>query len=191
LKPIEKLFQEIENGLLLLYRKELPPKNGLSKISRQVQSLLSQSQHKMDGLPARVDEISLFNAAVTGLNHSMLHIVKYAGEMTNRLFDQISHPFAVNFAFSHAFQKQPPIKTANDYFADYFELSEFRKLLQIFFNKNEEESIPSLVKLASHLDVNAIQKEKTMHNQLPLWKKWWNEITGKGWSIRKYEKRIS
>ncbi|MCU7548047.1 hypothetical protein OCK74_02925 [Chitinophagaceae bacterium LB-8] len=191
LKPLETLFGEIEKGILFLYRKELPQTNGHNSVAKQVQSILSQSQHQMDGLPAKVHETPVHNAAIIGLNNSMLHVVKYAGEMINGLFQKIPHPFAVNFAFSHAFQKQPPIKTANDYFADYFELNEFRKLLQTFFRKNEEESIPSLVKLINHLDVGAIKLEKKKHIQLPLLKKWWKELTGKGWSIRKYEKRIS
>jgi hypothetical protein len=191
LKPFEILFHEIQNGLLFLYRKELPQTNGYSNISKQVQTILSRSKHKMDGLPAKVGDIAVFNTAVTGLNHSMIKVVNYAFEMVNHLFQQISHPFALNFAFSYAFQKQPPIKTANDYFADYFELNEFRMLLHTFFAKNEEESIPSLVKLVHHLDAAAIQEEKTMHSRLPLLRKWWNEFTGKGWSIRKYEKRIS
>jgi hypothetical protein len=175
LKPFETLFGEIERGVLFLYRKEQPKANGHQNILKQVQTILSHSQHKMDGLPAKVDETPVFNAAVTGLNHTMLDVVK----------------FATNFSLSHAFQKQPPIKTANDYFADYFELNEFRALLHTFFTKNEEESIPNMVKLVNYLDVNAIQSEKKMHNKLPLLKKWWNELRGKGWSIRKYERRIS
>jgi hypothetical protein len=190
-KHLEKLFQEIEKGTLFLYRKELPKTNGHSNVSKHLQTILSQSQHRMDGLPGKVEDVQLYSTAVTGLNHAGLPAAKFAGEITSRLFKQVSHPFAVNFAFSHAFQKQQPIKTANDYFADYFELSEFRTLLQTFFTKNEEESIPSLVKLVNYLDVDTIQKDKAMHNRLPLWKKWWNKLSGKAWSIRKYEKRIS
>ncbi len=181
LKPVELIFQEIERGEFFLYRQELPQTNGHSNILKQI----------MDGLPAKVEDVRVFNTAVTGLNYSLLCFVKQADEMISRLFPQLSHPFVINFAFSYAFQKQLLIKTANDYFADYFGLNEFRKLLHTFFMKNEEESIPNLVKLVHHLDAAAIQKEKVKHNRLPLLRKWWNELTGKGWSIRKYEKRIT
>ena len=191
LKPLEMLFQEIESGLLFLYRKELPQTNGHNNILKQVQAILSQSPDRKDGLPAKVEEVPIYNTAITGLNHSMLNVVSQAGELISRLYPHVSHPFVINFSFSHTFRKQQPIKTANDYFADYFELSEFRTLLHTFFTKNEEESIPSLVKLVHHLDAAAIQREKTMHNRLPLLKKWWNHLTGKGWSIQKYEKKIS
>lgn len=191
LQPLDALFGEIEKGQPIFYQQVVPETNGIGSIPKQIQAIITQSQHRIDDLPERVEDVPVFSTAVIGMNHNMLGAVKRSGEMINRLFQQIDHPLAQKFAFSHAFQKLSPIKTANDYFADYFGLNEFRALLHTFFSKNEEESIPNLVKLSQLLDVAAIQQEKAKFNRQPLLKKWWKSLTGKGWSLRKYEERVS
>ena len=75
-------------------------------------------------------------------------------------------------------------------FKDFKDLPEFKELLQLFFSKNEEESIPNLVKLIHHLDVETIQKDKVRYARLPFYKKWMNQLLGKEWSIKKYGNKI-
>jgi hypothetical protein len=191
IRPLDDLFREVERNSILLFKKEHSKTTGQSSILKQIQAALSKYQHRLDDLPQKVEDVSILDSAIIGLNQSMLSEVKFAGDMTNRIFNQITDPLAEKFAISYAFHKHSPFKTANDYFADYFELTEFRLLLRTFFSKNEEESIPNLVKLSSHLDAAAIKKEKAIHKELPLLKRWWKELTGKGWSIRKYERKIS
>ena len=65
----------------------------------------------------------------------------------------------------------------------YWNLKEFRKLLNTFFKNNEEESIPNMVKGAHAIDAAAIQQQKEAYEALPLHKKWLATLTGKRWRI--------
>ncbi|MDQ3683507.1 MAG: hypothetical protein M3352_10635 [Bacteroidota bacterium] len=84
----------------------------------------------------------------------------------------------------------PEIKNAGSFFSDYKNLPEFRKLLYAFFTKNEEESVPNLIKAAHYFDAQQILKDKEEYYTLPFYKKWFRNIKGIGWSIKQYEKKF-
>ena len=92
----------------------------------------------------------------------------------------------------HAIQNnsKPEIKNTLSFFGHYKNLPEFKILLQSFFRKNEEESIPNLIKAAHHFDAQQILKEKEEYHNLPLYKKWFRNIKGTNWSIKQYEKKF-
>jgi hypothetical protein len=79
---------------------------------------------------------------------------------------------------------------ASGWLTDYSGFPEFKKLLQLFFSKNEEESIPNLVKAVHHLDAEQIRKQKESYNEQPLFRRILNRFTGKGWSLKKYENKL-
>jgi hypothetical protein len=68
--------------------------------------------------------------------------------------------------------------------------TEFTELLNIFFKINEEESIPNLIKLINHVDVENIKNQKNLYQQLPVYKKLLNALTGKRWSIKNYQNKF-
>jgi len=84
----------------------------------------------------------------------------------------------------------PEIKNAGAFFKHYKNLPEFKKLLDSFFAKTEEESVPNLIKAAHYFDAEQIQKDKEQYVTLPFYKKWFKNITGTGWSIKQYEKKF-
>lgn len=190
LQPLDALFSEIGKGILFLYKDEIARSNGVNSILLQLQSMAEQQGFKTDGIPKKAGKVTVFHTAVVGLSQSAVHTVENASNLMSQLSRRVSHPVVEQFVFTHAFQKRLPVNTANDYFADYFALPEFCTLIDTFFTRNAEESIPNLVKLVHYLDAAAIHKEKMLHDRLPVLKKIWKNITGKGWSIKKYEKRI-
>ena len=69
-------------------------------------------------------------------------------------------------------------------------LPEFSELLSVFFQKNQEESVPNLVKLIHHIDPAQIRQDKWDYEQKPFYLKWLDRIRGKSWSVRQYEKKF-
>jgi len=86
--------------------------------------------------------------------------------------------------------KLPQIKNAELFFSHYNQLPEFKNLLHSFFKKNEEESVPNLIKGAQYFDAQQMQKDKEHYYTLPFYKKWLKNITGTRWSIKQYEKKF-
>jgi hypothetical protein len=82
------------------------------------------------------------------------------------------------------------IINAADYFINYKGVTEVTKLLKIFFVRNEEESVPNLVKRVHYLDAEIIQKEAAVIRKAPLLKKWMGFITGKNNLVQRYQKKL-
>ncbi len=72
----------------------------------------------------------------------------------------------------------PEVKNAQSFFRHYRDLPEFKKLLQSFFTKNEEENIPNLIKATHYFDAQQILNEKKEYHDLPFFKKWVRIIKG-------------
>lgn len=87
----------------------------------------------------------------------------------------------------HLFIKNGNDKEAIEYYED---LKEFRILLKEFFNRHQEESIPNQVKLMHNIDAKQILEQKRKFLELPLTSRWFKKLTGKGWSIYNYKKKI-
>ncbi|MDQ6609713.1 MAG: hypothetical protein M3Y85_07820, partial [Bacteroidota bacterium] len=79
---------------------------------------------------------------------------------------------------------------ADDFFIIYQNQKEVNHLLQLFFKKNEEESIPNLVKRVHLIDPGVIQKEIQVQNNRPLVQKLLHFITGKQGVIQRYQNKL-
>jgi hypothetical protein len=111
--------------------------------------------------------------------------------LTDTIYPLFPKHIAEQFSFSYCLQKAGAVKESDQQVAHYWNLKEFRKILNVFFKKNEEESIPNLVKLVHPLNAATILKQKNEYESLPLLKRWLNTITGKSWSIHQYIKKLS
>ncbi len=89
-----------------------------------------------------------------------------------------------------SFTSQMPVQSSYEYIYSYSMFTEFTELLNIFFKINEEESIPNLIKLINHVDVENIKNQKNLYQQLPVYKKLLNALTGKRWSIKNYQNKF-
>ena len=65
------------------------------------------------------------------------------------------------------------VQTMDNKIISYHNFPKFKNLLRLFFKKNEEESIPNLVKLAHHIDAEAILQEKKYYDGQPFVKKYY------------------
>lgn len=78
------------------------------------------------------------------------------------------------------------LKSVKGTIEEYADLSEFRILLKEFFTRNQEESIPNLVKLIHHINARQIQEQKQQYQQLPVHVRFLRKILGRGWHISQY-----
>lgn len=82
------------------------------------------------------------------------------------------------------------ILPASDYFVSYEGVKEVTKLLKIFFNRNEEESVPNLVKRIHYLDAETIQKEVMVCNKTSVFQKLLALVTGKNNIVQRYQNKL-
>lgn len=132
--------------------------------------------------------LHMFNAGVVGLNSQNREVLHDVLALTDTVYQKFPKHIAEQFAFSYCLQKSGSIKTADSLIAHYWNLKEFRYLLETFFAVNAEESIPNLVKKLHYLNAVKIQSEKDAFEALPLLQRLLQNIRGKGWKIASYTK---
>jgi hypothetical protein len=181
LQSFEPLFADIEKGSLYLHAPHRHKESELNAAFRKMAALRDKTRTATAAPEAR---INVWHAAVIGVNdHFKNHIEKLGQQQPATALD-------TDYNYTKQFGESGKIKSAGKYIFDYGGFDEFSQLLQTFFKKNEEESIPNQIKLVHHLDAAAIQQQKKEYQQQPLFKKWLQAITGKRWSIRQYESRL-
>lgn len=136
--------------------------------------------------PVVAPRVNVWHAAVVGVS------ARHAEQLDKLRQEETDSQskLAFDYAYTTAFGESGKIKSAAKYVFDYGTFNEFGQLLETFFAKNEEESIPNQVKAAHHLDAAAIQKQKETFQQQPLFKKWLQIISGKRWSIQQYASKL-
>lgn len=161
-QPLEDLFTLIENGTIIVNKRYAKPDKMQPKNIEQFSILGMSEQHK-----------------------KMAPFILQGSD--NLTINNVS----VSYSYSRNLQNAGTINAAiaEDYFYDFYTLKEFDELLQIFFKKNEEESVPSLVKGLHGLNIDDIKKDKLKYEALPFYKKWMLVALGKAWSIKQYQQK--
>lgn len=183
IKPLESVFYAISNGTIY----SMP----VEKV--QVQSWLKQVQEKpvaFKGSRTQFSEnLRYWKADVLGLMNHHVHIVDDAIDLSKVLEQAGAQKESGSLALSYMLQDQTVASLA-DSLVTYTNLAEIQELLDIFFTKNQEESIPNLVKLVQHIDAVKIRLHKVQYERQPFYKKWIDRLRGNSWSIRQYEKKF-
>lgn len=136
-----------------------------------------------------LDEKELFTAEIFGCSKECLPVLDMARPLEAQMKEGISPRLAEAFTLTYATNNYDRV-LAEDTIVSYRHFPDFKKLLQLFFLKNGEESIPNLVKLVHHLDARTIEKEKLTYDGLPFFKKLLHSVTGKKWSVRQYQNKF-
>jgi hypothetical protein len=136
------------------------------------------------------DNQQLWSTAVIGLNSQHRDLISDTLALTDVVYRQNPRPTTEMFAFSYCFQNSGRVVSTASLIEHYRDMKEFRSLLKTFFLRNQEESIPNLVKLVHHLDAATIRQYKNKFEALPFYKKWLYALKGKKWSIRQFERKI-
>lgn len=186
---LKTIFKDIEKGIIYLYDYDgTIDKPVTSALQKRSSALAKLSKVKMEGF-SYTGEIKLWNTTVLGLNNNYKSLLENAIVLQKAITQQVPNTVVAPFALSYQLQ-QKNIAIANKQVAHYKSLKEFSQLLHLFFQRNEEESIPNLVKRLHYIDVAEVQRQKDNYVQLPFYKKWLNAVTGKKWSLKQYQHKI-
>jgi hypothetical protein len=94
----------------------------------------------------------------------------------------------------HSLQNQQPesdfYREQRKYWNHYHYSKDFKSLLQFFFQRNEEESIPNLVKLIHFLNADQLEQDRLQYEQQPFYKKWFDKLKGQAWSLERYKRKF-
>lgn len=190
-QPLGPLFDRIQNGAAVMHEYEGIIDKEATPSLHKWDTFLRDKTFMYNGKQLTFfNHMKMWNAGVIGLNDNKKHIVEDVLALTDVIYKQFRKHITEQFAFSYCLQQNGEVISASDYIVHYWNLKEFRLLLNTFFQKNEEESIPNLIKLSAPLDTVSMQQQKEHYQQLPLLKKLLLTMTGKNWSIRRYQHKI-
>ena len=189
--PVEPLFEDLRQGAFYLHQFEGVIDKKLNPSFHKWEAFLSSTPLAYNNKPVEFSKkLKMFNAGVVGLNSSHKYVLQDVLALTDTVYAKFPKHIAEQFAFSYCLQKNGTIKTANALIAHYWNLKEFRQLLQKFFTANAEESIPNLIKKLNAIDAMAIQEEKNAYERLSFFQRLGKRIRGQDWKIARYEKRL-
>jgi hypothetical protein len=188
--PLENIFAEIEKGIFFLHSYKASLNSTTDIELSQLSRFLATDVIQQNGQNLSIENVRIWNTNVIGLNSNYKPVLDDIIELNDVIYKQFPKPAVEAFAFSYCLQKTGEVKTCKEQIQHYGNLKELHQLLQLFFKRNEEESIPNLIKLLNVVDIATIQKHKSSYESLPFYKKWFQIITGKRWNIKQYKKKI-
>lgn len=189
--PIQPVFEAIGKGVFYLHAYEGVIDKTVSPSFHKWETFLSNTPIHFNDKPLQFSQtLKMYNAGTVGLSHANKAILPDVLALTDAVYAKFPKHIAEQFAFSYCMQTSGTVQTAEDEVAHYWNLKEFRRLLQRFFTANAEESIPNLIKKLNAIDAMAIQTEKNAFEKLPFLQRLIRQLSGKAWKIAPYEKRL-
>lgn len=186
-QPIDAIFTNIENHIFYLQANDSSANTNLYKLKQ----FLATASVEYNGKKTTFSpDMQIFKTGIIGIDSAQKELLNDVQALANAFYKQFHNHAAEPFSFSYCFQKTGEVKTAPEQIKNYSSLKESGVLLKAFFKKNEEESIPNLVKLVHHLDMASIEKSKMEYETLPFYKKWMRALGGRQWSIKKYQRKF-
>lgn len=183
-QPLEALFADIGKGNLYLHAPRRHPESELNKAFRKMPGLRDKTATAVAApAPARVN---VWHTAVIGISDRNKDRIE-------RLLQEApgaENALATDYSYTKVFGEEGKIKSAAKHISEYSGFKEFSQLLEAFFRKAEEESIPNQVKALHHINAAAIRQQRDQYHQQRFFKKWLQTITGKRWRIEQYIKKF-
>ncbi len=187
--PVDNLFHELlKKDFVFLKRKSSLNKDSL-QVFQRIKLHLHSNEIKVDDIkisyPANKNFLS---TEAIGINHHSTTVFEKIFQLYLHLVTEVPSDAAEEFAF--AYYAGNNSLTVDNTIVSYKNFPAFKKLLQAFFARNEEESIPNLVKMVYHLNAETILQEKNRYDSQPFVKRILSALIGKAWSVRRYQNKF-
>jgi hypothetical protein len=132
------------------------------------------------------NQIQMWNAGVLGISSDNSDLLDDILSLTDTIYKKFPKHIAEQFAFGYCMQQRGTIRSTVDNIFHYWDLKEFRSLLEAFFERYKDAGIPTLIQKARQLDISSIQKEKDSFKKLNAFGKLKNKLKGRHFDIQKY-----
>ncbi len=190
-QPVEALWNEIELGTVFMQQSEGVIDSSKNGEFRKWDAFLKNNTIQYNNQTFQYSpDFEVWNSGLIGIGQRLAPVFDDVLHLTDAIHSKFPKHITEQVSCSYILQQHAALKPAADYLVHYWNLKEFRKFLNVFFKKNEEESIPNLVKLAHPIDAAAIQKEKETFDALPVYQQWLAKLRGKSWNIDTYIKKL-
>lgn len=189
-QPIEYLWQGIAGNNVYMHQMEGVIDKSKTKEFRKWDDFLKNAVINFGNKTFKYDPaFKIWNSGVIGINSSYQNKFEEIIQLIDSIHSQFPKHITEQLACSYLFAENN-IQPASDNVIHYWDLKEFKKLLNVFFTKNAEESIPNLVKMVHHLDAGAIMQQKMNYEKLSVAQKLLGVFTGRNWSIQQHIKKL-
>lgn len=185
-KKVHEIFDTLSHTNVFFHVKEgsfsNPPTLHFKKWKKFLNRYSFASPHQLHPL-----QTDMWNAGVIALQNSHLPMIDKVIELTDELYRLYPRHTVEQFAFCYTFQDEHiRISAALPFIFHYWDLKEFRILLEIFFNKYKATDIKTLVELSGNILPERILSDKLKFENSGSVLKFVKKISGKNWSINNY-----
>jgi hypothetical protein len=184
--PVESLqtiFSNINNGAIYMHTCEGPISNNGQ--FRKWYNFL-QTNKQLDFLKTIPVNTSMWNAGVIGLNDKYKNLLPGVLKLTDDIYPYFKKHTVEQFAFSYILQNAATVNAAENYIYHYWNLKEFRVLLESWLLSNKERGIKELTTLSKTLSPQEITVDKNRYSNLPKPLQWYKKLKGTNWKIESY-----
>ncbi|HEX2609228.1 MAG TPA: hypothetical protein VHK91_17725 [Flavisolibacter sp.] len=189
LQPVEPVFAALDRNEVFFLKAD-PLVETTSSEHRKWHRFLTTASLSYKGSPLVMSPgLSFYHTAAIGLPQQAHQLVEDVLSLTDTLYEQLPDHKADQLASGYCL-KDHAVSLSGGLLCHYENFPEFDGLLDLFFHRYAEESIPNLVKLIHRLDAAALHREKQQFEALPAYKKWLRRLTGKAWNPNAYKKKI-
>jgi hypothetical protein len=186
LSSLQPIFSSIEQGnfFMHLFEGKLGGDNNYFKKWNNffAKNPIEYNGKKMEYSP----EIQMWNAGVLGFNSQNSDLLHDVLSLSDTIYKKFPKHIAEQFAFGYCLQKKGTINTSADVIIHYWDLKEFRIVLEKFFEKYKDLTLAELITKTSQLHIIAAQQDKERFKNLSWSKKLSNKIQGKKFKINNY-----
>jgi len=180
LQPISGLFRQIENGAVYMHSNEGLIGKSNNTVIKKWKRFLTTKNSTINGKPvAGINGIAMWNAGVIGLHSNKAYLLKEVLNITDSIYPVFAKHTVEQFAFSYVLQKNGLISPADNFIFHYWDLKEYRVLLNKFYEINKGKSLQELAIKIQSLLPGPIMNDKLAYKKLPLFKK----LFTKKWDI--------
>ena len=189
--PLEAIFSDIDKGTFYMHEYEgVIDRTKVPSFHKWEKFLSTTPVHYNGTQVAFSKNLRMYNAGAIGLSSSHKNLLQDVIALADSVYEKHPKHIAEQFAFSYCLQKAGEVKTADQAVAHYWNLKEFRQLLHVFFTRNMEESIPTLVKKLHHINAMTIMQHKTSYQNMPFLQRFFRNLGGSAWQIGQYERKL-
>ena len=182
-KSLQPVFTNINEGKIYMHIEEgnIEPSNQFKKWYR----FLTEN-NQFNFLQKGNAGIAMWNAGVIGLNSRYKNLLPDVLKLTDTIYPMFKKHTVEQFVFSYTLQKNQAINAASSYIYHYWDLKEFRTLLDLWFLNNKGKDIKELAAAAKTISPEKIMIEKDKYANSSFFLKWLKKLKKENWKIDNY-----